>query len=334
MSGYTAPLYTSNSAFIFTSPKTYLEEDYINMTHEFGHFNNDYHTVDHHIYSETHLSVRELHSQGLELLSWHHSDQLFRPEENEAYRLFLLGKKLVGILDGSVIDEMERIAYTTPGMTVEDLKAVYTDLHRQYFGEDPADPWFFTTISHIYETPFYYMHYATSALNALELWDEAFETEAAAVERYIRASAVDVWTSYHDMVIDCGLKDMQNADRIRELADRLTPRLEADEKRRNSVLQPIYEARAQKAYEEEQARILNEKQKEWEKRKRIILLAVSAAALILIPALFVRAFYRKKLKALQGKLAAYEKMPAVEDPAEEGAVSMPEEGDSGENKER
>ncbi len=296
LSGYTAPLYTSNSAFIFTSPKPFLEEDYINMTHEFGHFNNDYHTSDHHMYAETHLSVRELHSQGLELLSWHHSGELFGPEENEAYRLFLLGKKLVGILDGSVIDEMERKAFEKPDMSAEELKAIYEELHRQYFGEDAEDPWFFTTISHIYETPFYYMHYATSALNALELWNEAFDSEPLAVERYMRATAVNVWTPYQEMVSLSGLRNMQDADSIRELADRVGKRLASDRERRNEVLQPIYEAREQKAREEEEARILALKEAEWDRRKRIFLTACGLFTLALLPALAVRAYYRRRLR--------------------------------------
>ena len=296
LSGYTAPLYTSNSAFIFTSPKAFLEEDYINMTHEFGHFNNDYHTSDHHMYAETHLSVRELHSQGLELLSWHHTGELFGPEENEAYRLFLLGKKLVGILDGSVIDEMERRAYAKPDMSPEELKGIYEELHREYFGEDPEDPWFFTTISHIYETPFYYMHYATSALNALELWDEAFDAEPLAVERYMRATAVDVWTPYQEMISLSGLRNMQDADNIRELADRVGERLIADGQRRNDVLQPIYDAREQKAREEEEARILALKEAERDRRKRILLTACGLLALALLPALAVRAYYRHRLR--------------------------------------
>ena len=296
LSGYTAPLYTANSAFIFTSPKSFLEEDYINMTHEFGHFNNDYHTSDHHMYAETHLSVRELHSQGLELLSWHHTGKLFGPEENEAYRLFLLGKKLVGILDGSVIDEMERRAYAKPDMSPEELKGIYEELHREYFGEDPEDPWFFTTISHIYETPFYYMHYATSALNALELWDEAFDAEPLAVERYMRSTAVDVWTPYQEMVSLSGLRNMQDADNIRELADRVGKRLIADGERRNEVLQPIYDAREQKAREEEEARILALKEAERNRKKRILLTACGLLALALLPALAVRAYYRRRLR--------------------------------------
>ena len=322
LSGYTAPLYTSNSAFIFTSPKAFLEEDYINMTHEFGHFNNDYHTSDHHMYAETHLSVRELHSQGLELLSWHHTGELFGPEENEAYRLFLLGKKLVGILDGSVIDEMERRAYAKPDMSPEELKGVYEELHREYFGEDPEDPWFFTTISHIYETPFYYMHYATSALNALELWDEAFDAEPLAVERYMRATAVDVWTPYQEMISLSGLRNMQEADNIRELADRVGERLIADGQRRNNVLQPIYDAREQKARKEEEARILALKEAERDRRKRILLIACGLLALALLPALAVRAYYRRRLRLAvsQGRTDTEETsgLAAVNDPQNAG----------------
>ena len=299
LSGYTAPLYTSNSAFIFTSPKEYLEEDYINMTHEFGHFNNDYHTADHHMYAETHLSVRELHSQGLELLSWHHSDKLFGPEENEAYRLFILGKKMVGILDGSVIDQLEREAYAHPVTTPEELKDRYMELYQQYYGKEPADPWFFTSISHIFDTPFYYMHYATSALNALSLWDEAFENEALAVERYMRASAADVWTSYKDMVSDCGLKNMQDPGEVRELADRIRDRVIWDEERRSAVLKPIYEERAQKAIAAEEARIAAEKKAEQDRRMRILLTAIGLFALAAIPALITRAVLAGRIRKLE-----------------------------------
>lgn len=299
LSGYTAPLYTSNSAFIFTSPKEYLEEDYINMTHEFGHFNNDYHTADHHMYAETHLSVRELHSQGLELLSWHHSDKLFGPEENEAYRLFILGKKMVGILDGSVIDQMEREAYAHPVAKPEELKDRYVELYQQYYGKEPADPWFFTSISHIFDTPFYYMHYATSALNALSLWDEAFENEALAVERYMRASAVDVWTSYKDMVSDCGLKNMQDPGEVSELADRIRDRVAWDEERRSAVLKPIYEERAQKALQAEEARIAAEKKAEQDRRMRILLTVIGLFALAAVPALITRAVLTGRIRKLE-----------------------------------
>ena len=297
LSAYTAPLYTTNSAFIFTSPKTYLEDDYMNLTHEFGHFNNDYHTEDHHLCAETHLSVKEFHSQGLELLSWHHSDELFAPEENEAYRLFLLGKKLVSILDGSIIDELERSIYKSPAMNADELKELYTKLYTDYFGEAPEDPYFFTTISHIYESPFYYMHYATSALNALEIWDEAFDDEGNAVDRYMRASALNVWTPYEDMVAACGLMDMQDADNVSRLAEKVEARLEKDAERRDGVLQPIYEERARLAREAEAERIRLEREAEMNRRKRIALMIAFLAALVITPAFIVSRVYRSRLRA-------------------------------------
>ena len=297
LSAYTAPLYTTNSAFIFTSPKTYLEDDYMNLTHEFGHFNNDYHTDDHHLCAETHLSVKEFHSQGLELLSWHHSDELFAPEENEAYRLFLLGKKLVSILDGSIIDELERSIYKSPAMNADELKELYTQLYTDYFGEAPEDPDFFTTISHIYESPFYYMHYATSALNALEIWDEAFDDEGNAVDRYMRASALNVWTPYEDMVAACGLMDMQDADNVSRLAEKVEARLEKDAERRDGVLQPIYEERARLAREAEAERIRLEREAEMNRRKRIALMIAFLAALVITPAFIVSRVYRSRLRA-------------------------------------
>ena len=199
---------------------------------------------------------------------------------------------------------MERRAYAKPDMTPSELKDIYEDLHRQYFGEEAEDPWFFTTISHIYETPFYYMHYATSALNALELWDEAFDSEQLAIERYMRATAVDVWTPYREMISGSGLQDMQDAGCIRELAKRVGLRLSADEERREAVLRPIYEARAQKAYEEEQERIREEKQAEWERRKGILLMVTGLAALALVPMFCMRAAYRRRIRKLEEKYRA------------------------------
>ncbi len=306
LSAFTSPLYTTNSAFIFTSPKDFLEDEYMNMTHEFGHFNNDYHTDDRHLFAETHLSVKEFQSQGLELLSWHHSDLLFKPEENEAYRLFLLGKKLVSILDGSIIDELERSVYRSPAMNADELKALYTGLYTDYFGEAPADPDFYTTISHIYETPFYYMHYAVSALNALEIWDEAFDDEDSAVSRYMRASALSVWVPYEDMIEECGLTDMQNADNIRELAARVAVRLDKDRERREGVLKPIYEERARLNREAEAERVRLEREADLNHRKQIALMIGMLAALALTPAIVVGTVYRGRMKELRARIGGLE----------------------------
>ena len=150
------------------------------------------------------------------------------------------------------------------------------------------------------------MHYAVSALNALEIWDEAFDDEDSAVSRYMRASALSVWVPYEDMIEECGLTDMQNADNIRELAARVAERLDRDSERREGVLQPIYEERARLNREAEAERVRLEREADLNHRKQIALMIGMLAALALTPAIVVGTVYRGRMKELHARIGGLE----------------------------
>ena len=63
--------------------------------------------------------------------------------------------------------------------TAEELDAMFEEICAGY-GYDPGRPWY--TVSHTFSQPFYYVSYAVSAFNALEIFVDALEDPDSAKE--------------------------------------------------------------------------------------------------------------------------------------------------------
>lgn len=157
--------------------------DFSTAVHEFGHFCAFCFGAGSACYD-----TLEVHSQGLEALFLQFSDELYGADAQAqlGYELYTL---LLTVLQGCVYDELQEYAYTTPGLTLDMLNRKSAALLSEYglraFGADDSD-YTWVEIPHTFESPMYYISYATSAMVALDIYlDGHVEGFDAAVSEYL-----------------------------------------------------------------------------------------------------------------------------------------------------
>lgn len=228
--GYTDTLPAYRSAFLFNKVSSRFEA-FSSTVHEFGHFNAAYHDPTPALYQYSNIDVSEIQSQGLELLFLPCLQDILAGEDvkaRNAVTLYALSQILSSVVDGCLYDEFEQAVYAAPDLSVEDLHQLEQRLNAEYGYNELYEPEvYWTYISHLFEQPFYYISYATSALPALELWVLSREDYGAAVDAYMKISAVrtDAW--FLDVLDENGLCDVTNRGDVVRLADKLERELSA-----------------------------------------------------------------------------------------------------------
>ena len=163
---YTISLPGLNTGYVNVS-RHGNNRDLFSVFHEFGHFN----AFSRYARSSCYDTL-EVHSQGLEVLSLNFADTLFgsSARAQSGYELYQM---LHSVMAGCVYDELELFAYTTGELTLDALNRKSAELSAQYVlptsGPDGAD-YRWVEITHLFESPLYYISYATSAYGALEIW--------------------------------------------------------------------------------------------------------------------------------------------------------------------
>lgn len=219
--GFTTHLPAYRSAVMFNCPSgSYYDVE--SLLHEFGH------------YAEMCLSdavgggfecidVAEIDSQGLELLSLNFADQMF-PQAGDAYRVRVLYQLLTNVANGCLMDEFQAALYAGGDWTAEELNALMEELLEEYdivgmFGDNSDYNW--VLISHTFESPMYYISYATSALSALELFLDAQTDFDGAADTYLNLVAMGTGLGYREAVREAGLSDIFQTGAVSALAQRL-----------------------------------------------------------------------------------------------------------------
>lgn len=207
--GFTTFLNFYNEPFIFNSPYGTFY-DYLDMMHEFGHFVNYFYYPSTLVYSMPDNDLSELQSQGMTVVMAGLFDDLFGPERGNVMRREVLLELALSVIDGALYDEFQQLVYSEPDLTPERVSEIYARLYTEY-GYNPYDgyesEWMY--VSHNFESPFYYISYAVSALGALEineLCESGFET---GLDKYLTVLAMDpeVWY-YSEAAEEAGLRDI------------------------------------------------------------------------------------------------------------------------------
>lgn len=228
--GYTVSLPSYGTAFIFNCPYGDYQ-DYSTLIHEFGHFNEAFHSVEHDLWATFHIDVGEIHSQGLEVLFTAYADELFGPEGGRAFYWSTVSNMVASVLEGCMYDEFQEAVYDDPEMTLEEVNRLFKDISEAYgyiYGEDEEESFFWVEISHNFQSPMYYISYATSALSALDLWLESLEDWDGAVDTYLDLAAMGMRRPYRETVEAAGLRDIFRERTMRQLAEGIRDRLEAE----------------------------------------------------------------------------------------------------------
>ena len=179
---FTAPLPSKEAAYIYAN-RNGGNDDLRTLIHEFGHFSAL-------CYGEENSSydILEVHSQGLEALMLSFSRQLYGQEADSQTGYALLNL-LYSVITGCMYDELQAYAYTSSDLTLDGLNRKSAQLMEAYglapFGPQGLD-YSWIDIPHTFESPMYYISYATSAIVALDIYMESqvYGLDAAA-DRYL-----------------------------------------------------------------------------------------------------------------------------------------------------
>ncbi len=222
--GYTVELPSYGSAFIFDAPYG-SAADYATVIHEFGHFNNSFHITDRILWAGNTMDVSEIQSQALELLFTEYAGDIFG-ELGPAFRWYQVYSILSSVLDGYLYNEFERAVYADPDVTAEELSPLFLSIADSYGGGYEENDWM--EVTHLFQSPFYYVSYGTSALSSLDIWLTSLTHRAQAVDAYMTISALPTTVSYGEAVEQAGLRDIFDESALAALARELGDAIEAE----------------------------------------------------------------------------------------------------------
>lgn len=184
--------------------------DISTVAHEFGHANAEYTLPSSAVWDlyGNSIDTCEIHSQGMEILFALHQNSEFTKDESMAYLKYTLSNMVYSIIQGCLFDEFQRYVYENPDCTLDELNKKYTDICKEYgIDYSPEDIYEFDWVEvvHNFDSPMYYISYATSAASALDLWLQAMESPEDAKETYkLLVENCDAYTPYKKAADFCG----------------------------------------------------------------------------------------------------------------------------------
>lgn len=163
--------------FLFINPAG-LRSDCLILTHEFGHFCNDYASFG----TIVGVDVSEVFSQGLEYLS------LCSHPEARALTDYKLADSLCLYVEQACYTRFEQRMYQLSQPTAQTLKALYEATAAEYgMVDDAFDPWDFVYIPHFYTNPMYVSSYILSNDAAMQLYQLELESPGQGLRLYQRS---------------------------------------------------------------------------------------------------------------------------------------------------
>jgi M3 family oligoendopeptidase len=217
---YTIYLEDYESPFLFGN----LDEDYYGlgtMIHELGHCAGYYANP-----GEGPLDLAEIDSQGLELLSMAQYEAYFGRYAGAA-----AGDKLTDMLysvvTGCMQDEFQQRIYAMEDLSMQTACQIFGQLNDEYGISElyPASDYEWVLVHHTFQSPFYYISYAASAVPALEIWQIAREDYDEGVQTYLALLMRDHDEDFLQVLQDCDLENPFDSDTLGELAEDLDEEL-------------------------------------------------------------------------------------------------------------
>lgn len=163
------------------------------FTHEMGHAFQ--------VWSSSHLPMSEMvwptteaceiHSMGLEFLSWPWMELFYGEKAAEELRKIHLTSSIMFIPYGVSIDLFQHMVYENPKASPEDRNVMWQEIEQTYlpwyhYGELSAQRsgrlW--QMKQHIYNSPFYYIDYTLALTGALQFWHKSQANHELALSDY------------------------------------------------------------------------------------------------------------------------------------------------------
>lgn len=217
--GFTINLPQYNDAAIFMD-LVGDDSDLETLVHEFGHYNAGMHQKQQALDTGFCMDTSEIHSQGLEVLFLSCADAVYGEESAAVKKLNILYNLLDSIIQGCLQDEFQQLSYAAAKdhkLTVKELNELAWRLYNEYGLETQPgakEIYSWVEIPHTYESPFYYISYATSAVNALDILSISQEDYREAADTYMRLTALPMDIPYQKALEQVGLHNTFDADTL------------------------------------------------------------------------------------------------------------------------
>lgn len=205
--GFTTNLSYYNAPFLYNSVSGSIG-DIQSCFHEFGHYYDAYiNRPENALTDMGSFDIFEIHSTGLEALSYGWYDEIFGHRAEEA-RIWCMDSLMYNIVDGCIFDEFQQYVYSHPVETVEELNEAYARIQEEYglSANRKSDSYRWMRVSHNFESPFYYISYAASALASVQIWSRSQVDRDAALALYnalVEKGAYDY--GYCELLSEMGL---------------------------------------------------------------------------------------------------------------------------------
>lgn len=184
------------------------------FTHEIGHAFQNFMSRDQPLFDycwPTYESC-EIHSMGLEFLTWPQMERFFG-EEAEAFRRVHLEESLRFLPYGVAVDHFQHLVYQRPQATAAERHAMWREVEQMYlpwrdYGDVPHanDGGFWQQQRHIYTSPFYYIDYTLAMTCAMQLWVRAEKDFEQAMQAYVSLCKRGGEAPFRDLVASAGLR--------------------------------------------------------------------------------------------------------------------------------
>ena len=214
----------SDASFVFLN-KSNTVNDYFTLAHEFGHFTNGINVNNYDpICISGSYDVFEIHSTALEMLFGLKSQNIFKNNVEEM-NMMNLADKFTNLVDGCLYDDFQRTIYENPDMTLEEINSLFEDLLKDYgyytlandYGAYDYDviKYMWSQVPHNFNSPMYYVSYATSAFTAIEIWQIGNENFNKAYKYYENILLSDPYRNgYLTITTDAGLGNITVGDAV------------------------------------------------------------------------------------------------------------------------
>lgn len=213
----------------YSAPFMFINLEYYDdpgtLFHEFGHYYNFYLMGDIQWNDSNNLDLAEVHSQGLELLMLDHYSELYS-NNAESMQVYVILNLMNSILQGCCQDEFQQRVFENPDMTIDEMNELQDQLCQEYASYSYYYEW--VDIHHHFETPFYYISYATSAVSAFEIWELANSSRAAGLAAYRSITQNTLNSGYLEPLADAGLSNPFTSDMVKKLAETISKKYLSD----------------------------------------------------------------------------------------------------------
>ncbi len=188
------------------------------LSHEIGHFT-DYRlnaSPNNLVYGGGNLDISEIQANGLQSLYTNFYDEIYGVELGKKAASANLMDQLTNVIDGCIYDEFQREVYAHPDMTLDEINKTYARIASEYGDEtDDESAYWWQYVSHTFDSPLYYVSYATSGIAALQLWDNSqtdFKGACKTWRKIIDAGCYNY--GYRELMAKVKLVDLTDTNKV------------------------------------------------------------------------------------------------------------------------